>query len=102
MVRGGVIQPADYVKDEIARRKAERNGQVPTETGETLVKKTLAGVLGIPIEHYISIDFEGFRSVIDELVGVEVNVDRKLYYNDPTDGTHFDLNPGVQVPAIRY
>ncbi|MFP3388431.1 LCP family protein [Brevibacillus sp. SIMBA_040] len=88
---------AVYAKGEVKRRQAERNGQVPTETGETLVKKTLSGVLGIPIEHYISIDFEGFRSVIDELGGVEVDVDRKLYYNDPTDGTNIDLNPGLQV-----
>ncbi|MCR8982408.1 LCP family protein [Brevibacillus laterosporus] len=88
---------AIYAKGEIARRKAERNGQVPAETGETLVKQTLKGVLGIPIEHYINIDFDGFRSVIDEMGGVEVNVERKLYYNDSTDGTHIDLNPGVQV-----
>ncbi|MFG0214203.1 LCP family protein [Brevibacillus porteri] len=88
---------AVYAKGEVNRRKAERNGEVPTETGETLVKKTLRGVLGVPIEHYISIDFEGFRSVIDKLGGVEVDVDRKLYYNDPTDGTYIDLNPGLQV-----
>ncbi|MGG4454104.1 LCP family protein [Brevibacillus porteri] len=88
---------AVYAKGEVELRKAERNGQIPTETGETLVKKTLSGVLGIPIEHCISIDFEGFRSLIDELGGVEVNVDRKLYYNDPTDGTNIDLNPGLQV-----
>lgn len=74
---------AVYAKGEVERRQAERNGQVPTETGETLVKKTLSGVLGIPIEHYISIDFEGFRSVIDELGGVEVNVRPQVVLQRP-------------------
>lgn len=86
-----------FANGDAERRQAERNRQVPTETGETLVKKTLKEILGIPVEHYISIDFKGFEAVVDELGGVEVNVDRKLYYNDPTDGTHIDLSPGLQV-----
>jgi LCP family protein required for cell wall assembly len=86
-----------YADGEAERRQAERNGQPVTENGITLVKKTLNEVLGIPIDHYVVIDFEGFKSVIDELGGVEINVDRRLYYNDPTDGTHIDLKPGRQL-----
>lgn len=43
------------------------------------------------------IDFEGFRKGIDALGGIEVNVDRRLVYHDPTDGTSIDLNPGLQT-----
>jgi LCP family protein required for cell wall assembly len=86
-----------YADGEAERRKAERNGQVPTENGVTLTKKTLKELLGIPIEHYVEVDFEGFKAVIDELGGVEVNVDRKLVYDDPTDDTHINLEPGLQL-----
>ncbi len=86
-----------YADGEAERRKAERNGQVPTENGVTLTKKTLKELLGIPIEHYVEVDFDGFKAVIDELGGVEVNVDRKLVYDDPTDGTHINLEPGLQL-----
>jgi len=86
-----------YADGEAERRQAERNGQVPTENGVTLTKKTLKELLGIPIEHYVEVDFEGFKAVIDELGGVEVNVDRKLVYDDPTDDTHINLEPGLQV-----
>ncbi|GAA4703288.1 LCP family protein [Brevibacillus fulvus] len=86
-----------YANGEAERRQAERNGEQPTVNGVTLTKKTLQELVGIPIEHYVEIDFQGFRSVIDELGGVEVNVDRRLVYNDPTDGTHIDLSPGLQI-----
>jgi len=86
-----------YANGEADRRKAERNNKIPTEDGVSLTKKTLSEILGIPIDHYVAIDFDGFKAVIDELGGVEVNVDRKLVYDDPTDDTHINLNPGVQL-----
>jgi len=86
-----------YANGEAERRRAERNNEVPEEDGISLVKKTLGEILGIPINHYIALDFEGFKAVIDELGGIEVNVDRRLVYDDPTDGTHINLQPGLQV-----
>ncbi|MED1800164.1 LCP family protein [Brevibacillus porteri] len=85
-----------YANGEAERRQAERNNQTVTEDGISLTKKTLNEVLGIPIEHFVAIDFDGFKAVIDELGGVEVNVDRKLVYDDPTDDTHINLQPGLQ------
>lgn len=86
-----------YADGDAERRQAERNGQVPTEDGISLTKKTLKEMIGIPIDHYIEVDFDGFKAVIDELDGVEVNVDRKLAYDDPTDDTHIHLEPGAQL-----
>ncbi|TRY24263.1 LytR family transcriptional regulator [Brevibacillus sp. LEMMJ03] len=88
---------AVYANGEAERRQAERNNQTPTEDGISLTKKTLTELLGIPIQHYVAVDFEGFKAVIDELGGIEVNVDRKLVYDDPTDGTHINLEPGLQL-----
>ncbi|MBE3553996.1 MAG: LCP family protein [Thermicanus sp.] len=86
-----------YARGESERLKAERNQEPVNMTGIRMVKKTLEGFLGIPIEHYVTVDFEGFRKVIDELGGIEVNVERRLVYHDPTDGTSIDLQPGLQV-----
>ncbi|MGZ0050234.1 LCP family glycopolymer transferase [Brevibacillus gelatini] len=86
-----------YANGEAERRQAERNNQTPTEDGISLTKKTLNEILGIPIEHFVAVDFDGFKAVIDELGGVEVNVDRKLVYDDPTDNTHINLSPGLQT-----
>ncbi|MFT9848170.1 LCP family protein [Aneurinibacillus sp. REN35] len=88
---------AVYKSGELIREEAEQKGQEPEETGVSLVKKTLESIYGIPIDNYVTIDFEGFRKGVDALGGVEVNVDRKLVYNDPTDGTSINLKPGLQV-----
>lgn len=88
---------AVYSNGEHERRVAEANGRIPEENGVTLTKKTLKELLGIPVQYYVEVDFDGFKAIIDELGGIEVNVDRRLVYDDPTDDTHIDLQPGLQV-----
>ncbi|RKD21693.1 hypothetical protein BEP19_13740 [Ammoniphilus oxalaticus] len=85
-----------YARGEIARRAAERNKKPVTETGTTLLKKTIEEALGIPINYYVMTDFEGFEKVVDELGGVEIEVDKSMKYDDPTDGTHINLQAGLQ------
>jgi len=88
---------AVYARGEVERRAAERNNKPVTETGPSLLKKTLEDALGIPINYYVMTDFEGFEKVVDELGGVEVEVDKSMRYDDPSDGTHINLQPGLQV-----
>ena len=44
-----------------------------------LARQTVSQLLGIPIDYYIVVDFEGFIKAIDALGGVEVNVEKELY-----------------------
>ncbi len=50
--------------------------------GPALVKTVIEHNFGIPIDHYVIIDFEGFIDVIDELGGIDVYVTEEVY--DPT------------------
>lgn len=86
-----------YAIGERIRRNDERNDRPITESGTTLLKKTIEGMFGIPVKHYVQVDFNGFVKIIDELGGIEVDVERKLLYHDPTDGTKIDLEKGLQV-----
>lgn len=86
-----------FARGESARRSAERNNRPVKETGPSLLKKTIEEALGIPIHHYVLTDFEGFQKVVDEVGGVEVEVDKSMRYHDPTDGTRIHLDPGRQV-----
>lgn len=78
--------------------KAEslRKGEVPETDGISLLKKTIESIYGIPVQNYVMINFDGFRKTIDQLGGIEVNVEKRLVYHDPTDGTAIDLYPGLQ------
>ncbi len=88
---------AVYANGEMARRNAERKNEPITETGTSLLKKTIEGLFGIPVKHYITVDFDGFVKVIDDLDGIEVDVERNLVYHDPTDGTAINLEKGQQT-----
>lgn len=65
--------------------------------GPPLVKETMEKFFGIEINHYVSVDFEGFIRLVDELGGIEVDVKRRMKYHDPSDGTDINLSPGIQL-----
>jgi LCP family protein required for cell wall assembly len=70
--------------------------------GPALAIKTVEHTLGIKIHHYVVIDFEGFKEVIDALGGVDVDVPEYLrddYYSEselPGDYNPQEFEPGVQ------
>lgn len=64
--------------------------------GPKLVKEALEKFLDIKIDRYISVDFDGFRQIVDELGGVQINVKKRMKYSDPSDDTYIDLMPGWQ------
>ena len=65
--------------------------------GPKLVKQSLESFFHLKIDKYMTIDFEGFRKIVDELGGVEVHVKKNMKYTDPTDDTYIDLKPGLQT-----
>ena len=48
---------------------------------DALTLRTIRGLLGIPIHHYVRVTFWGFREAVDRLGCVYVDVDRR-YFND--------------------
>jgi len=79
------------------------------EGGHTLSQKAVEGLLGIPIDHYILINFNSFHKIVDAIGGVDIDVEKRMYYEDPYDGNDglvIDLKPGLQHmdgnTAIQY
>lgn len=77
--------------------------------GEKLTQQAVEGLLGIKIDHHIKINMAGFKKVIDAIGGITIDVEKRMYYNDPYDdngGLVIDLRPGVQHmdgnTAIQY
>ena len=55
--------------------------------GEELMIKTVSGFLDAAINHYVTIDFDGFIKLIDALGGVDINMERPI--EDPKTGAYF-------------
>ncbi len=48
--------------------------------------------------HFCAVmDLNGFRNIVDAIGGVEMNVPRRMYYNDPEQGLYINLQPGYQT-----
>ena len=71
-----------------------------------LSQRTAEQLLGITIQHYLIIDFNGFKRIIDALGGITIDIEKRMYYEDPYDNLVIDLQPGVQTlngeTAIGY
>jgi LCP family protein required for cell wall assembly len=62
---------------------------------------TIKALTGLPINYLITVDFKGFRQVVDRLGGVWVDVDRRYFNNNAGLGpgeryAKIDLKPGYQ------
>ena len=65
--------------------------------GPDAVKTELTRLMGRPINHHILVNLEGIRTISDLLGGLEVDVPKRLYYQDKSQGLLIDLQPGRQV-----
>ena len=77
--------------------------------GYALTKKTLEQLLDVPMDYYILIDVHAFERIIDALDGIDIDVEKRMYYEDPWDddgGLVIDIYPGMQhmtgEKAIEY
>lgn len=61
--------------------------------GAERLAATVSESLGIPVHHYVEVDFVGFKNIIDDLGGVEVCVG----YGARDAGSGLQINPGCQV-----
>jgi polyisoprenyl-teichoic acid--peptidoglycan teichoic acid transferase len=69
--------------------------------GPKLAVKTVKQVLGVKINHVIDINFGGFKTLVDYLGCVFVQVDRRYYHSNlglaPSDTySEIDIQPGYQ------
>lgn len=73
---------------------------------EKLSQQAAEGLLGIPFDYYVVINFASFGKIVDAVGGVDIDVDKRMYYRDPYDDLVIDFRPGRQhmdgKEAIKY
>lgn len=102
--KAGVISlPRDLYIDEIPGHKPNKINVVdylgetdePGGGGPALLSSILEERMGIPIQHYLRFEFEGFKQVIDALGGVEIQVDCPIYDYVPEEDVVLNLGVGT-------
>lgn len=80
--------------------------------GEKLAVATAQQLLGIPIDHYMTVTFQDFAKIVDAVGGIDIDAEKPMYYHDPSDfsmgpdGLLIDIQAGPQhmdgITALKY
>ena len=67
--------------------------------GHEYTQKLLEKLLATSLDGYVLVDIHAFERMIDAVGGVDIDVEKRMYYEDPWDedgGLVIDLQPGEQ------
>lgn len=75
---------------------AQEVGKGNLKEPEELSVQKVKLLTGLPIHYFASVDFDGFKEVIDALGGVDFDVPFDMDYDDPAQDLHIHLKAGMQ------
>lgn len=68
-----------------------------TVGGIDALQREIATRMGRPIRHHVVINLAAIRRMADMMGGIEVDVPKRMFYTDNTQGLYIDLQPGRQT-----
>ncbi|MGP3936527.1 LCP family protein [Nonomuraea sp. KM88] len=63
------------------------------ERGPTLLKQTISGIIGLPVQYHVLVDMKGFAELVDAMGGVRVTIKDPIVYGRNREGL---LPPGTR------
>ncbi|MCD0450206.1 LCP family protein [Actinocorallia sp. API 0066] len=54
--------------------------------GPTLLKKTVSGILGVPVDYHVLVDMRGFAQLVDAMGGVWMRIPEEITYGRHNEG----------------
>ena len=68
--------------------------------GERLLTRVVRDTLGVEIDHFVEVDFHGFKDLVDDVGGIWFPVDQRYFNRNvgtlATNYANIDLQPGYQ------
>lgn len=65
--------------------------------GVEALQREISARMGRPIRHHIVINLAAIRRIADMMGGIEVDVPKRMFYTDNSQGLYIDLQPGRQT-----
>ncbi len=65
--------------------------------GVDLVKESLSAFLRVPIKYHVVLKLDGVKGAIDEIGGIDMDIQKRMYYMDKAGDLYIDFKPGKQV-----
>ncbi len=74
--------------------------------GIPLTRRMVTRLTGVRIDHYMIVNFESFKQLVDLVGGIEVDVDKRMRYANEYGVYKIKLDPGLQLldgeKALQY
>ena len=87
----GRVRLLSLPRDLLVPATGDRLSEAASEDGPEGLVDAVTSLTGVPVDHYVQVDFDGLVGMVESLGGVEVAVDRPL--RDPSTG--------LDLPADR-
>lgn len=86
-------------RDTLVKVKGEKRkiNSIAAYGGEAKLAEVLEKMTGLAVDFFLTMNFKGFREIVDTLGGVEFNVPMCMDYDDPDQNLHIHLQPGFQI-----
>ncbi len=84
--------------DTYSNKKAEYKGP---GGGGALASSVIGGILGIKIDYWVAVDFRAFKSVVDALGGVDVDVETAFTDYQYPRNDNPDIDPGWMTVGFK-
>lgn len=95
-----VTIPVDDLDAEARRRVYEnptRIGHAHAFGGPAAAMATVSAFLDLPVQRYVRVNLESFINIVDILGGVDICVEKDMYYADPYQDLVINLKKGCQT-----
>ncbi|MER6035925.1 LCP family protein [Streptomyces sp. NPDC001835] len=91
----------------VASAKRVMFNSIYSQVGPACVVKTVEQISGVRMDHYVEVDFAGFKGLVDAIGGVTVTVDQDIHDSSSglnlTAGTHrLDGTQALQFVRTRH
>ena len=100
-------------RDTLVDRKLPKINSVYATEGIDGLKSVVSDLIGIPIDHYVTVNLKGFQRLVNAVDGVDFYVPCDMNYDDPTANpplsihykegmTHLDGQEAMEVVRFRH
>ncbi len=76
--------------------QAERINNAYHYGGIPLLEQSVSGLLGVTVHHYVVLDIEALKEVVDVVGGIDVYVETPMDYEDPEGDLYIHIPKGYQ------
>ena len=70
--------------------------------GHKLTQQTTEELLGIQVNNYVMVDFSGFESLVDAIGGIDIDVEKDMYYYDDWDDFDYAQKENLIDQTDKY